>query len=301
MDFKVSSISLVTWLLAGLAIAQEQHPLLPTWKCTTSGGCVKQTTSIVLDSSSGFARGAPGSRTAADYAAMGVSTSGSSLSLSHYVKSGGKLNNASPRVYLLGDDGKFVMMKLLGQEISVDVDYSDVPCGENGAFFLSEMKPEGKSNARTGSGYCDAQCQGYCCNEMDIIEANSMATVMTGHPCQGNSCNKGGCGWNPYLSGQRNFYGPGNTVDTRKPFRVVTQFQASGGRLTSITQKFIQNGQQIAGGGKISTCGPEAPNGGLIGMGAALGRGSKWLRNFTNGISNPFKLQFEILFDEPVC
>jgi cellulase len=252
---------------------------------------VKQNTSIVLDSSPGLARGAPGSRTASDYAAMGVSTSGSSLSLSHYVKSGGKLNSASPRVYLLGDDGKYVMMKLLGQEISVDVDYSDVPCGENGAFFLSEMKPDGKGSAKTGSGYCDAQCQGYCCNEMDILESNSMATVMTGHPCLGNNCNKGGCGYNPYQSGQHNFYGPGYTVDTKKPFKVVTQFQASGGKLTSITQKFIQNGRQIAGSGKISSCGSDSPFGGLTGMGAALGRGSKWLLTFRNEISNLFKLQ----------
>lgn len=145
---------------------------------------------------------------------MGVSTTGSSLSLSHYVKSGGKLNNASPRVHLLGDDGKYVMMKLLGQEISVDVNYSDVPCGEKGAGFLSDMKPEGKGSARTGSGYCNAQCQGYCCNEMDIIEANS--TVRTGYPCKGNNCNKGGCGYNPCPSGERNFYGPGKTVDTKK-------------------------------------------------------------------------------------
>jgi len=40
--------------LAGLAHAQTQsgtevHPLLPTWKCTSSGGCVQQNTSVVLD------------------------------------------------------------------------------------------------------------------------------------------------------------------------------------------------------------------------------------------------------------
>jgi cellulase len=27
----------------------EVHPQLPTWKCTTSGGCIQQNTSIVLD------------------------------------------------------------------------------------------------------------------------------------------------------------------------------------------------------------------------------------------------------------
>ncbi|PVI03099.1 glycoside hydrolase family 7 protein [Periconia macrospinosa] len=274
MHSTLTSIGLVAWLLACQAAAQssEQHPLLPTWKCTTSGGCVQQNTSIVLDKDAKYAQGAPGSRTSADYARMGVATSGNALTLTHYVRSGNQLNPASPRVYLLGPDGKYVMMKLLGQEISVDVDYSDVPCGENGAFYLSEMKPDGQNNAAAGTGYCDAQCQGYCCNEMDILEANARATAMTGHPCNGNNCDKGGCGYNPYASGQRNFWGQGMTVDTSKPFTVVTQFQANGGKLSSITRKYIQNGRQI-NSGSINTCGSEASTGGLTGMGAALGRG----------------------------
>ena len=297
MFVKLSSISAVAWLLAGKAIAQstEEHPLLPTWKCTTSGGCVKQNTSIVLDQDSKFAAGRPGSRTAADYTAMGVTTSGNALTLTHYVKSAsGSLNNATPRVYLLGEDGKYVMMKLLGQELSVDVDYSDVPCGENGAFYLSEMQAEGKGGAGAGggTGYCDAQCQGYCCNEMDILEANNMATAMTGHPCNGNNCDKGGCAYNPFASGQRNYWAPGGTVDTSKTFTVVTQFQANGGKLSSITRKYIQNGRQISGGGSITGCGSEGATGGLTGMGAALGRGSKWLPFLTyNESSNPSLLE----------
>lgn len=276
MYSKISSIGLAATLLANLATAQspEEHPLLPTWKCTTTGGCVQQNTSIVLDKDSKYAKGTAGSRTASDYLAMGVSTSGNALTLQHYVRSGNTLNPASPRVYLLDADGNYVMMKLLGQEISVDVDYSDVPCGENGAFYLSEMAADGRGNAGAGTGYCDAQCQGYCCNEFDILEANSRATAMTGHPCNGNNCDKGGCAFNPYQSGQRNFWGPGQTVDTSKPFTVITQFQASGNRLSSITRRYIQNGRQI-GSGALSSCGSEASTGGLVGMGAALGRGSR--------------------------
>jgi cellulase len=272
MYSKLLSIGPATWLLVGLAVAVEQHPLLPTWKCTTTGGCVQQNTSIVLDIDSKYATGAAGSRTAADYAAMGVSTSGSALTLAHYVNG----NPASPRVYLLGADGKYVMMQLLGQELSVDVDYSDVPCGENGAFYLSEMAADGKGDAGAGTGYCDAQCQGYCCNEMDVLEANAKATAMTGHPCNGNNCDKGGCAFNPYQNGQRNFWGPGQTVDTSKPFTVITQFQANGGRLSTITRNYKQNGRQI-NSGSISNCGSEGSTGGLAGMGAALGRGSKSL------------------------
>lgn len=111
-----------------------------------------------------------------------------------------------------------------------------------------------------------------------------MATAMTPHPCKGDTCDKGGCGYNPYASGQRNFWGPGKTVDTSKPFTVVTQFAANGSRLSQITRKYIQNGRQISGGGSISNCGPEGSTGGLAGMGQALGRGSKCLPR--SGINN---------------
>ncbi len=56
-----------------------------------------------------------------------------------------------PRVYLLGADGKYVMMSLLNQELSVDVDLSSLPCGENGAFYLSEMAADGKTGAGGGA------------------------------------------------------------------------------------------------------------------------------------------------------
>lgn len=237
---------------------------------------MQQNTSVVLDSDSKYAQGAAGSRTAADYTAMGVSTSGDALTMYHYVQN----NPASPRVYLLGDDGNYVEMTLLNGEISVDVDFSALPCGENGAFYLSEMKADGSggtgaANAGAGSGYCDAQCQGYCCSEMDILEANSQATAMTPHPCQGDNCDKNGCGYNPYASGQHNFYGPGMTVDTSKVFTVTTQFPASGSTLTSVNRVYSQNGQKISGGGTISSCGDSS--GGLPGMGQALAAGSKCL------------------------
>ncbi len=162
----VAGLAGLARLAAGVALQPfaEEHPLIQTWKCTTSGGCVAQNTSIVLDRDSKYAKGAAGSRTAADYAAMGVSTAGSALTLYHYVKS----TPASPRVYLLDEDsGKYVLLSLMNnQELSVDVDLSALPCGENGAFYLSEMAADGGGRgAGGGYGYCDAQCQGSCCNE----------------------------------------------------------------------------------------------------------------------------------------
>ncbi|KAI0885401.1 glycoside hydrolase family 7 protein [Annulohypoxylon maeteangense] len=274
MASKFLYVGLLGSLLTSAAVAQgsEAHPPLTTWKCTTAGGCVQQNTSVVLDKDSKYASGAAGSRTADDYAAMGVSTEGDAVTMYHYVKSGSTLNPASPRIYLLDANGQYVMMELLGQELSVDVDYSQVPCGENGAFYLSEMKADGggsSGGASAGQGYCDAQCQGYCCNEMDILEANAKANAMTPHPCQGDNCDKAGCGYNPYASGQRNLWATGGTVDTNKKFTVITQFAGSGS-LTSISRIYIQDGKQTPGG-TISAC--NDGQGGLAGMGAALGRG----------------------------
>jgi cellulase len=269
-----SKATTLTSLACLLAVARgEYHPPLTTYKCTTSGGCVAQNTSLVLDSgTSTLLTNAAGSRTAADYATMGVATSGDAVTLHHYTKSSsGALQAASPRVYLLGADGEYVEWSLLNQEVTVTADYSQAPCGENGAFYLSAMQANGKGDAADGTGYCDAQCQGYCCAEMDILEANSQANAMTPHPCQGNSCDKSGCGLNPYANGNHNLWGTGKTVDTSKPVTIVTQFVASGSTLTSINRKYIQNGNTIAGG-TITSC--NDGQGGLSGMGASLQAGS---------------------------
>lgn len=166
------------------------------------------------------------------------------------------------------------MFKLINKEFTIDVDVSKLPCGINGALYFVEMpangdKGVGNNNAGApyGTGYCDAQCphdikfikgranvedwdsssqhgkMGICCAEMDIWEANSMATAYTLHPCnvdEGSKvcedkvtcgddenrfkgmCDKDGCDWNPYRTGVTDFFGKGMTVDTSRPFTVVT-------------------------------------------------------------------------------
>jgi cellulase len=307
----------------------EAHPQLATWKCMTSGGCVQQDTSVVLDWNYRWFHNADGSASCTtssgvdpnlcpdeatcsqncfvegvNYTSSGVATSGSALTLKQYVKgSDGKTNSVSPRAYLLGPDGNYVMLKLLGQELSFDVDLSTLPCGENAALYLSEMDATGgrneynKGGANYGSGYCDAQCpvqnwnngtlntarRGSCCNEMDILEANARANAFTPHPCIGDNCDKGGCGFNPYALGYKNYYGPGYTLDTSKPFTMITRFVTNDGTttgsLSEIRRFYVQNGKTIpsaAPGGdtiKASACSSAASYGGLAGMGAALGRG----------------------------
>lgn len=313
----------------------EVHPKLPTWKCTHDGGCVQQDTSVVLEwnrhsihtangtscttlGAEGFATGVdpslcPDTATCAkncvvegvDYASNGLSTSGSALTLRQYMNG----RSVTPRAYLLGPDGNYVTVKLLGQEMSFDVDLSALPCGENGALYLSDMDATGGRNphntggADYGSGYCDAQCPvhawkngqvntnktGYCCAEMDILEANSRASSWTPHPCLNGTCHKGGCGYNPYRLGYRSYYGPGAnfTIDTSRPFTVVTRFPTKPdngttttgtGTLAPIQRYYLQDGKTAAsaapGGDAITDgCSSLGPFGGLASMGAALGRG----------------------------
>lgn len=231
------------------------------------------------------------------------------MTLKQYVTADGTTKNASPRVYLLGSDGNYEGLQLLGQELSFDVDVSTLVCGENGALYLSEMDLSGgrsennPGGANFGGGYCDAQCpvstwrngtvntdsEGYCCNEMDIWEANANATAFTPHPCGDDDCDKGGCGFNAYAQGLKDYYANGGTVDTLKPMTVITQFytddNSTTGTLTEIRRLYIQDGKLIqnavssSGVDSIKTDWCDATDasaatfGGLTTMGEALGRG----------------------------
>lgn len=185
-------------LLWGLVAAQspdnttEVHPKLTTYKCTTSGGCVPQTSALVLDASSHkiYQKNAPdyncgdwGSAANAtacpdeetcqkncvlqgisDYTGNGVYTNGSDLTL-HMLGEDG--TEYSPRIYLLNEaEDAYEMLHLTGQEFTFDVDMSKLPCGMNSALYFSEMEATGGQDgsdiavagAPYGTGYCDAQC-----------------------------------------------------------------------------------------------------------------------------------------------
>jgi cellulose 1,4-beta-cellobiosidase len=101
---------------------------------------------------------------------------------------------------------------------------------------------------------------------MDLWEANSQAQALTPHACNATetklctgtactnditagTCDQGGCDFNPYRLGRQDFYGPGLTVDTTKPFTVITQFQTQNGRddgdLITIDRFYKQHGKFI--------------------------------------------------------
>jgi cellulose 1,4-beta-cellobiosidase len=110
---------------------------------------------------------------------------------------------------------------------------------------------------------------GSCCPELDIWESNSQATAYTPHTCQqagpvrceGNGCGEqgtgtrytsecdpDGCDFNSWRMGDKTYFGPGLTVDTSKPFTVVTQFLTDGGdsgNLVEIRRKYVQGGKVI--------------------------------------------------------
>ncbi|KAJ7880181.1 major cellobiohydrolase [Mycena leptocephala] len=109
---------------------------------------------------------------------------------------------------------------------------------------------------------------GTCCNEMDIWEANMNAAAYTPHTCSvvgqtqcsgtqcgdgderyDGVCDKDGCDFNSWRMGDQTFLGPGLTVDTTKPFTVVTQFvtadNTTTGTLSEIRRIYVQNGNVI--------------------------------------------------------
>ncbi|KAL2139208.1 hypothetical protein VTI28DRAFT_5496 [Corynascus sepedonium] len=233
----------------------------------------------------------------------GITTSGDSLNLK-FVTKGQYSTNVGSRTYLMESDTKYQMFELLGNEFTFDVDVSNIGCGLNGALYFVSMDADGglskysgnKAGAKYGTGYCDAQCPrdlkfingeanvegwesstndpnagsgryGSCCSEMDVWEANNMATAFTPHPCteigqlrcEGDACggtyssdryagvcDPDGCDFNSYRQGNKTFYGKGMTVDTTKKVTVVTQFlKNSAGELSEIKRFYAQNGKVI--------------------------------------------------------
>ncbi|KFA63636.1 hypothetical protein S40285_03165 [Stachybotrys chlorohalonatus IBT 40285] len=309
------SLPLVAAALMGLATAQhpgdtpENHPQIITSRCTIADGCTEQVNYIVLDSlahpvyqvdapeyncgnwgNPPNATACPDAETCqencvmdgvSDYSTYGIRTEGTELHLDHLRDS--DLSLLSPRVYLLSEDKQsYEMLQLLDQEFTFDVDVSKLPCGMNGALYLSEMEAQGglgglnTAGAYYGTGYCDAQCyttpfingepnlEGYgsCCNEMDIWEANARATHLAPHTCNVTGlvecegaecaregiCDKPGCAFNPYRVNQFDYYGlgAGFDVDTSRPFTVVTQFPAGeDGVLASYRRLYVQDGRII--------------------------------------------------------
>jgi cellulose 1,4-beta-cellobiosidase len=145
--------------------------------------------------------------------------------------------------------------------------YCDAQCPHdikfiNGEANILNWQPD-SNNPNAGVGM-----YGSCCTEMDVWESNSMASAYTPHVCSvsgqyrcsgtqcgdgsnryGGVCDKDGCDFNSYRMGNRGFLGVGKTVDTSKPFTVVTQWitvdNTTTGALSEIRRLYVQNGKVI--------------------------------------------------------
>nr|P38676.1 RecName: Full=Exoglucanase 1; AltName: Full=1,4-beta-cellobiohydrolase 1; AltName: Full=Exocellobiohydrolase 1; Flags: Precursor [Neurospora crassa OR74A]CAA54815.1 cellulose 1,4-beta-cellobiosidase [Neurospora crassa] len=233
-------------------LTAKRHPSL-TWQKCTRGGCPTLNTTMVLDANWRWTHATSGSTKCytgnkwqatlcpdgkscaancaldgADYTGTyGITGSGWSLTLQFVT------DNVGARAYLMADDTQYQMLELLNQELWFDVDMSNIPCGLNGALYLSAMDADGgmrkyptnKAGAKYATGYCDAQCprdlkyingianvegwtpstndangigdHGSCCSEMDIWEANKVSTAFTPHPCttiEQHMCEGDSCG-----------------------------------------------------------------------------------------------------------
>ncbi len=183
----------------------EVHPTLSWSKCTTSGGCTTQAGSVVIDANwrwvhqtSSYtncytgntwdATICPDGTTCAENCALegadysgtyGITTSGNALTLKFMTTS--TQTNIGSRVYLMASDSAYQIFKPNNQEISFDVDVSNLPCGLNGAVYFSEMSADGgmsaypnnKAGAKYGTGYCDSQCP------RDIKFINGMVSIFS--------------------------------------------------------------------------------------------------------------------------
>ncbi|KAK6349410.1 hypothetical protein TWF696_005695 [Orbilia brochopaga] len=196
--------------------------------------------------------------------------------------------------------------------------YCDAQCPHDLKFIAGKGNVEGwvASSVDSNAGFGKA---GSCCNEMDIWEANSISNAYTPHVCgktglyrcedpvecgdadnrYNGVCDKDGCDFNPFRQGNKDFYGPGKTVDTTKKITVVTQFitddMTSTGKLVEIRRAWVQNNQVILeskntwpGIGDFNSITDEYcvnqkrvfgdnpyfnNHGGVAGMGTSLGRG----------------------------
>jgi len=239
----------------------------------------------------------------------GISSDGKELRL-NFVTEGEYSTNIGSRVFLLdGSEDTYHMFYLKNREFTMDVDVSNLPCGINGAVYFVEMDedagmskyPTNEAGPAFGTGYCDAQCPhdlkyisgeanvldwtqsevdensgrghyGSCCVELDIWEANSVASAYTLHPCNtvgatrcegtecgdnasddryNGICDKDGCDFHHWRMGDQNYFGPGSNfkVDTTKPMTVVTQFITEDGTdhgdLVEVRRIYVQDGNII--------------------------------------------------------
>ncbi|KAL2158769.1 hypothetical protein VTH06DRAFT_3960 [Thermothelomyces fergusii] len=129
--------------------------------------------------------------------------------------------------------------------------YCDAQCARDLKFVGGKANIEGWQPS-TNDPNAGVGPYGGCCAEIDVWESNKYAFAFTPHGCEnpgfhvcqttncggtysedryGGDCDANGCDYNPYRMGNKNFYGPGLTVDTSRKF---TKIEIPGPKVSGI-------------------------------------------------------------------
>jgi hypothetical protein len=132
------------------------------------------------------------------------------------------------------DHNEYLALNLLGKRMRYTTDMSDLGCGCNAAFYLTNMH-QNSHPSECSDYYCDANnvC-GQSCAEIDIQEGTKFSWHSTlhgkvDHGGAGKGIGGGGASWNGPREWSTSEYGPGaSCIDTSKPFQVEVGFPADG-------------------------------------------------------------------------
>jgi len=189
-------------------------------------------------------------------AGVGIQVKQDSLTLKH--DSGSSLTSRCKNHYGPWD---LVQLRLLAGSISFTVDLSRVGCACNLAFYFVSAPARdvdgipiaGNTTYAPGNYYCDAnQVGGQWCPEVDVMEANTHAFQATPHKCDPpvgdrhyTHCDRAGCAQNTRYMNQAYGPGPSFSINTLQPFKVTTEFWASGSTLTGMKTTLQQGDHQV--------------------------------------------------------
>jgi len=150
--------------------------------------------------------------------------------------------------------------------------YCDAQCPRDLKWIKGKanIKPHWVPNQKDPMKNIGEGGRGNCCAELDLWEANKMSMQLALHPMEGDDSqtvcyedgecgsqeegkrdlgptDRNGCYMNPYMFGHKKFYGPGSdfTINTKKPFTVVTEFREKQGELDGMYQYYYQDGKKI--------------------------------------------------------
>jgi cellulose 1,4-beta-cellobiosidase len=180
------------------------------------------------------------------------------------------LNGAIYLVEMAANGDKGVGTNNAGAEYGTG--YCDAQCPRDLKWIKGKanIKPKWVPNQKDPMKNIGDGGRGICCAELDLWEANKVSMQLALHPMKTEESqtvcylekecgsqkegerdvgptDRNGCYMNPWYFGHKEFYGPGSkfTINTLKPFTIVTEFREKGGELDGMYQYYYQGGKKI--------------------------------------------------------